>query len=99
MYTVSRSKTVGLFFALQGAANKKHSNGFAEDTERDQRRKFRVEKKLQEMENIQEKTNVDPLHDNYHDILEFAENYFNAHERSPEGTCTTPVADTNGRIR
>lgn len=37
------------------------------------------------MENIQEKMNVDPLQDNYHDILEFAENYFNAHERSPEG--------------
>jgi hypothetical protein len=29
--------------------------------------------------------NTDPLQDNYHDILEFAENYFNAHERSPEG--------------
>lgn len=71
---------------LQGA-NWKHNNGFVEDTtERDQRRKFRVEKKLQEMENIQEKLNVEPLHDNYHDILEFAENYFNAHERSPEGT-------------
>uniref|UniRef100_A0A2H8TYF3 Pleckstrin y domain-containing family H member 1 n=1 Tax=Melanaphis sacchari TaxID=742174 RepID=A0A2H8TYF3_9HEMI len=70
-----------------GGANWKHNNGFIEDTtERDQRRKFRVEKKLQEMENIQEKMNVEPLHDNYHDILEFAENYFNAHERSPEGT-------------
>jgi len=70
---------------LQGA-NWKHNNGFVEDTtERDQRRKFRVEKKLQEMENIQEKLNVEPLQDNYHDILEFAENYFNAHERSPEG--------------
>lgn len=45
-----------------------------------------MEKKLQEMENIQEKLNVEPLHDNYHDILEFAENYFNAHERSPEGS-------------
>lgn len=44
-----------------------------------------MEKKLQEMENIQEKLNVDPLQDNYHDILEFAENHFNAHERSPEG--------------
>lgn len=45
-----------------------------------------MEKKLQEMENIHEKMNIDPLQDNYHDILEFAENYFNAHERSPEGT-------------
>lgn len=68
------------------APNWKYNNGFAEDTERDQRRKFRVEKKLQEMENIQEKMNIDPLQDNYHDILEFAENYFNSHERSPEGT-------------
>ena len=74
------------YVMLQGA-NWKHNNGFVEDTtERDQRRKFRVEKKLLEMENIQEKLNVEPLHDNYHDILEFAENYFNAHERSPEGT-------------
>lgn len=64
----------------------KYNNG-SDDTERerDQRRKFRVEKKLQEMENIQEKLNIDPLQDNYHDILEFAENHFNAHERSPEG--------------
>ncbi|XP_025423592.1 myosin-I heavy chain isoform X3 [Sipha flava] len=67
-------------------ANWKYNNGFVEDVERDQRRKFRVEKKLLEMENIQEKMNTDPLQDNYHDILEFAENYFNAHERSPEGT-------------
>ncbi|XP_050531110.1 myosin-I heavy chain isoform X2 [Daktulosphaira vitifoliae] len=69
-----------------GTNNWKHSNGFIEDTERDQRRKFRVEKKLMEMENIQEKSTIDPLQENYHDILEFAENYFNAHERSPEGT-------------
>ncbi|VVC26926.1 Hypothetical protein CINCED_3A012016 [Cinara cedri] len=69
------------------STNWKYNNG-AEDTERerDQRRKFRVEKKLQEMENIQEKLNIDPLQDNYHDILEFAANHFNAHERSPEGT-------------
>ncbi|XP_050438352.1 myosin-I heavy chain isoform X2 [Adelges cooleyi] len=66
--------------------NWKYNNGCTEDTERDQRRKFRVEKKLMEMENIQEKSVADPLQDNYHDILEFAENYFNAHERSPEGT-------------
>lgn len=34
---------------------------------------------------------VDPLQDNYHDILEFAENYFNAHERSPEGIEITVI--------
>ena len=26
------------------------------------------------------------LDDPYHDIVEFAQSYFNAHERSPEGT-------------
>jgi hypothetical protein len=56
--------------------------------EREQRRKYRVEKKLQEM---QQSDNVDRekeqlTRDEYHDILEFAENYFNTHERSPEGT-------------
>ncbi|XP_024082673.1 unconventional myosin-VIIa [Cimex lectularius] len=56
-----------------------------EDGEREQRRKFRVEKKIQEMEELQEK-NVDPLQDTYHDIVEFAHNYFNSHERTPEGT-------------
>lgn len=50
------------------------------------------------MENIQEKMNVDPLQDNYHDILEFAENYFNAHERSPEGIITIIVIYFNNLI-
>ncbi|XP_022913849.2 unconventional myosin-VIIa [Onthophagus taurus] len=51
--------------------------------EREQRRKFRVEKKLQELNENQDKENVE---DTYHDMLEFAETYFNGHERSPEGT-------------
>lgn len=56
--------------------------------EREQRRKYRVEKKLQEM---QQSDNVEREKEHtreelYHDILEFAENYFNTHERSPEGT-------------
>ncbi|CAG9820976.1 unnamed protein product [Phaedon cochleariae] len=55
------------------------------NTEREQRRKFRVEKKLQELNDNTEKDNshVDELH---HDMVEFANNYFNAHEKSPEGT-------------
>ncbi|KAL1129897.1 hypothetical protein AAG570_012841 [Ranatra chinensis] len=55
------------------------------DKDREQRRKYRVEKKLQEMEEMQEKC-IDPLQDTYHDIVEFAQNYFNSHERTPEGT-------------
>ena len=50
--------------------------------EREQRRKFRVERKLQELEEKKEPAEGD----NYHDIVEFAQNYFNSHERSPEGT-------------
>ncbi|XP_017776835.1 PREDICTED: myosin-I heavy chain isoform X2 [Nicrophorus vespilloides] len=53
------------------------------NTEREQRRKFRVEKKLQELTE-QEKEAV--VEDVYHDMLEFAENFYNSHERSPEGT-------------
>ncbi|XP_046750485.1 myosin-I heavy chain isoform X2 [Diprion similis] len=51
--------------------------------EREQRRKFRVERKLQELE---ENKDVQEADATYHDIVEFAQNYFNNHERSPEGT-------------
>ncbi|KAG8231152.1 hypothetical protein J437_LFUL011821, partial [Ladona fulva] len=59
-------------------------NRAEDDAEKEQRRKFRVERKLQELEELQDnKENVD---DTYHDIVEFAQNYFNSHERSPDGT-------------
>lgn len=56
--------------------------------EREQRRKHRVEKKLQEMHQIDvSERERDALRDDvYYDILEFAESHFNTHERSPEGT-------------
>lgn len=50
--------------------------------EREQRRKCRIERKLQEMEDKKEQDSEAT----YHDIVEFAQNYFNNHERSPEGT-------------
>ncbi|KAF5280393.1 hypothetical protein FQR65_LT03202 [Abscondita terminalis] len=52
--------------------------------EREQRRKHRVEKKLQELNDIREKEST--VEETYHDMVEFAQNYFNSHERSPEGT-------------
>lgn len=55
----------------------------SEEEEREARRKFRVERKLQEMQHDQE--NVLDNTDVHHDIVEFAHNYFNNHERSPEG--------------
>jgi flagellar biosynthesis GTPase FlhF len=54
------------------------------NAEREQRRKFRVEKKLQELTETSEKDSSNE--DTYHDMIEFAESYFNSHERSPEGT-------------
>lgn len=57
-----------------------------DEPEREQRRKFRVEKKLQELEELQDKeAAAAALDDTYHDIVEFAHKYFNSHERSPEG--------------
>ena len=45
-----------------------------------------MEKKLQELEELQDKeAAAAALDDTYHDIVEFAHNYFNSHERSPEG--------------
>lgn len=56
--------------------------------EREQRRKYRVEKKLQEMQqmDITDREDKHLRDDIYNDLLEFAENHFNTHERSPEGT-------------
>lgn len=56
--------------------------------EREQRRKHRVEKKLQEMQQIDvsEREREALRDDVYYDILEFAENHYNTHERTPEGT-------------
>lgn len=44
-----------------------------------------MEKKLQELTEQQEKENQVP-EEIYHDLVEFANTHFNAHERSPEGT-------------
>lgn len=57
-------------------------------TERAERRKHRVEKKLQEMQqtDVTEREREAIRDDIYYDILEFAESNFNTHERTPEGT-------------
>ncbi|XP_060665378.1 LOW QUALITY PROTEIN: myosin-VIIa [Drosophila nasuta] len=53
--------------------------------DREQRRKFRVEKKLLEMHQLDTKKDVLNTDSNYN-ILEFAENFFNDHERLIDGT-------------
>lgn len=67
---------------LQMQQQQQQHQQMQQPAEREQRRKFRVERKLQELE---DKKDV-PEGENYHDIMEFAQNYFNSHERSPEGT-------------
>lgn len=73
---------------LNSNANNTQPNQYGYSAERTERRKFRVEKKLQEMQqtDISEKEREATRDDVYFDILEFAENNFNTHERTPEGT-------------
>lgn len=70
---------------LNAPANQ-FNGGFA--TERAERRKHRVEKKLQEMQqtDVIDREREALRDDAYFDFLEFAENHFNTHERTPEGT-------------
>lgn len=69
-----------------GVNNSANQYGFS--TERAERRKHRVEKKLQEMQQIDvtDREREALRDDVFFDLLEFAENNFNAHERTPEGT-------------
>ncbi|KAH8275039.1 hypothetical protein KR018_000045, partial [Drosophila ironensis] len=56
------------------------------DTEREQRRKLRVDKKLQELNNHEDVQKDICIDDSFYDIAEYAENYFNTHELSSDGT-------------
>lgn len=69
-------------------AQNAQQNHYGFSSERTERRKFRVEKKLQEMQqtDVVEREREATRDDVYFDILEFAENNFNTHERTPEGT-------------
>lgn len=64
------------------------NNGVVEDPERVERRKQRVERKLHELEELGE--NKENENQNHFDMIEFAEKFFNNHERSPEGGSSLP---------
>ncbi|XP_063222592.1 myosin-I heavy chain isoform X2 [Bacillus rossius redtenbacheri] len=86
----SRTSTVS--GGIQSAHSWRFTGRPDEDPEREQRRKFRVERKLQELEEQDKEALLD---DTYHDIVEFAQNYFNPHERSPEGTIIATLTRKN----
>ncbi|KAH8379162.1 hypothetical protein KR009_003331 [Drosophila setifemur] len=56
------------------------------DNEREQRRKQRVEKKLQELNSNEDGHKEIYIDDSFYNILEYAENYFNSHEIASDGT-------------
>ena len=73
--------------------NGTHGGG-EENSERDQRRLLRVRRELeriqeveeQEQQRRQEEEDPDQAQQQQFNILEFAENFFNDHEKSPSGT-------------
>ena len=56
-----------------------------EEEERDLRRRQRVERKLQELQELERQGDAKPDQQEHFDMIEFAETYFNMHERVPEG--------------
>lgn len=78
----SRASSAG-YGVGSNTANISSHYGFS--AERAERRKYRVEKKLQEID-VTEREREALRDDVYSDLLEFAENNFNTHERTPEGT-------------
>ena len=57
-------------------------------TDREQRRLLRVRRELEKIQEVNEEEAVrkEQEKQEQHDLVEFAENYFNDHERSPSGT-------------
>uniref|UniRef100_A0A1A9ZXJ2 Myosin motor domain-containing protein n=1 Tax=Glossina pallidipes TaxID=7398 RepID=A0A1A9ZXJ2_GLOPL len=65
-------------------------------TDREQRRKYRVEKKILEMHQKTAELPKDIYSsDVYYDVMEFAENYFNTHEKSSDGTLIATLTRKN----
>lgn len=65
-------------------------------TEREQRRKYRVEKKILEMHQKATDSQKDSYNNEvYYDIMEFAEHYFNTHDKTPEGTIIATLTRKN----
>ena len=59
-----------------------------QETEREQRRLLRVRRELEKIQEVNEEeaARKEQEREQQHDLVEFAENYFNDHEKSPSGT-------------
>ena len=57
-----------------------------EDNEREQRKLMRVRRELEKIQEVEEEKETRKEQEKSHDLVEFAENFFNDHERSPSGT-------------
>ena len=57
-----------------------------QETEREQRRLLRVRRELEKIQEVNEEEAARKEQEKQHDLIEFAENYFNDHEKSPSGT-------------
>lgn len=78
------------FCSLKQSAQTNHQSRYQEqleDLEKEQRRKCRVEKKIQELNVEKQERIVEQAEEQYHDIVEFAQNYFNSHEKFVDGRC------------
>ena len=77
--------------ATYGFGNKHRVGSAALEAEREQRRMARVQRELERIQELNEDENKEndgtqEEQEILHDMLEFAENYFNDHEKSPQGT-------------
>ncbi|XP_037892230.1 LOW QUALITY PROTEIN: unconventional myosin heavy chain 6-like [Glossina fuscipes] len=63
--------------------------------DREQRRKYRVKKKLEMHQKTAELPKDIYSSDVYYDVMEFAENYFNTHEKSSDGTLIATLTRKN----
>ncbi|CAG0912249.1 unnamed protein product [Notodromas monacha] len=69
-----------------------------EESDRELKRRLRIERRIQELGEKEESRNtvVEPETDEHYDIIEFAEKYFNNHEKYPDGTIVATLTRRKG---
>lgn len=75
-------QTNGIYGPVQQPLQQQHLPPPPVDTEREARRAMRVRRELERIQEVEE----DKENDEHFNMIDFAENYFNDHEKSPQGT-------------